>query len=303
MENNTGREQPLVSVITPTFNRAGFIGEAVQSVLDQTVTQLELIVVDDGSTDDTRAVLASLMADPRLRYFYQPNQGQSVARNLALSHARGDFICFLDSDNVWPRDKLATQLEVFREHPQVDVVYGDIITIDEQGHEISRKNMRRHSGHIVFPMLKDNCVSMNTTMARKSCFDEMGGMSGQRRVADDYDLWLKFSARYRFYYRPEYLAYYRVMKDQISSDKTRRFETNEAIIRDFRRDYPQALPAAQFNEAFAFFYTRKARYLAETRQYGRAFASLTKAIQYRPFYRAPWRALGAILLKRGKLSA
>lgn len=297
MRNGSNKDEPLVSVITPTYNRAGFIAEALNSVLAQSYGNFELLVVDDGSTDETATVLESFTPDSRVRCFYQPNQGQSVARNLALAHARGDLVCFLDSDNVWPETKLARQVAVFRDAPEVDVVYGDIITIDEQGREVSRKNMRRHSGHIAFPMLKDNCVSMNTTMARKRCFDEMGGMSGQRRVADDYDLWLKFSARYHFYYLPEYLAYYRVMEDQISSDKSRRYDTNEAIIHDFRKAFPGVLSAAKFDEAFSFFYTRKARYFASTGQYSVAFFSLMKAIRYRPLYRAPWRALGAILFR------
>jgi len=290
--------RPLVSVITPTYNRADFVLEAVNSVLSQTYDRFELLIVDDGSEDNTREILEPLLEDARIRYFYQENQGQSVARNLALSHAKGEFVCFLDSDNAWTPEKLASQLAVFREKPDVDVIYGDIITIDSKGNELSRSNMRRYSGNIAFQMLKDNCVSMNTAMARKKCFDEMGGLSGQRRVADDYELWLKLSSRYQFHYVPEYLAYYRVMPDQISSDKTRRFNVNQSIIEDFRKDFPETLSEARFNEAFAFFYTRKARYLASEGNRREALTCIYRAMRYRPFYRAPWRALLAIVLKR-----
>tara|TARA_R110000850_G_scaffold264954_2_gene394288 strand:- start:5781 stop:6671 length:891 start_codon:yes stop_codon:yes gene_type:complete len=291
------KDEPLVSIITPTYNRADFIAEAVQSVLDQTYPNFEHLIVDDGSTDNTREVLSPFLADPRFRYFDQENQGQSVARNLALEHARGEFVCFLDSDNVWLPIHLASQLAAFQETPDVDIVCGDGITIDEQGNELSRKNIKRHSGYIAFQMLKDNCVGMNTTLARRKCFDEMGGMSGKRRVADDYDLWLKFSSRYRFRYVPRYLAYYRVMDDQISSNKAARFETNESIIQDFRQNYPEALTEAQFDEAFAFFYSRKARYLAQSGYRWLAIRNIAKALKYRPFYRAPWRSLAAIVLK------
>lgn len=291
------KDEPLITIITPTYNRADYIAEAVQSVLDQTYQNFEHLIVDDGSTDNTREILSPFLEDERFRYFYQENQGQSVARNLALEHARGEFVCFLDSDNVWLPIHLESQLAVFQETPDVDIVCGDSITIDEQGNEIGRKNIKRHSGYIALQMLKDNCVGMNTTMARRKCFEEMGGMSGKRRVADDYDLWLKFSSRYRFRYVPRYLAYYRVMNDQISSNKAARFETNESIIRDFREDYPEALTDAQFDEGFAFFYARKARYLARSGQKWLALRNVATAIKYRPFVMAPWRSLIAILLK------
>ena len=291
------QDSPLVSVITPTYNRADFIGAAVQSVLDQDYGNFEHLIVDDGSTDNTQEVLAPFLGDERIHCFRQENQGQSTARNLALAHARGALICFLDSDNAWLPGKLQKQVEALRENPDVDVVYGDNIIINEAGEEISRNNMRRYSGFIAYEMLKDNCVSMNTAMARRRCFDEMDGMSGKRRVADDYDLWLRFSAKYRFLYLPEYFAWYRVMENQISSDKTARFESNEAIIRDFREQFPEALPARRFDEAFAFFYTRKARYLAAVGKRTEALRTIGQALRYRPLSRTPWRGLAAILLK------
>ncbi len=289
---------PLISVITPTYNRADFIGEALQSVKEQTYEHFEHLIVDDGSTDDTREQLPPFLKDDRFRYFYQENQGQSVARNLGIAKARGDFICFLDSDNLWVASKLATQLEIFRQHPEVDVVYGDIITINHAGKEISRRNKPRFSGYIAFQMLKDNCVSMNTAMVRRRCFEELGGMSAKYRVADDYDLWLRFSSRYLFQYIPEYLAYYRVMEKQISSDKTARFYANEAIIKDFRQNFSAALTRNEFAEAFAYFYTRKAKYLAGSGHPGAAYLCLWKAIREKPFYRVPWRAFMAVTLKK-----
>jgi len=290
--------KPLVTVITPTYNREQFLRQAIDSVLAQTMFDFELIVVDDGSTDNSWETLAEYkVKDNRIRTFWQPNQGQSVARNHALAEARGDYICFLDSDNYWPVDKLQQQLTVLEKNPTVDVVYGDIITIDKDGSETSRNNMTRYSGPIAKWMLRDNCVSMNTAIARRKCFDQMGGMSGQRRVADDYDLWLKFSASYQFLYVPAFWAYYRVMDDQISSDKTARFDSNEAIIHSFRKSYPNAVSAAEFNAGFAIFYVRKARYLASVGRKKEAFRVFFKALGYRPFGISVWRGIAAVTLR------
>lgn len=289
---------PVISVITPTYNRADFLPEAVRSVLDQSFPDFELLIVDDGSTDDTREVLAPFLEDPRVHYQYQPNQGQSVARNLGLAKARGRFICFLDSDNAWLPHKLEQQLAAFEQHPDVDVVYGDILTIDEQGKELSRKNMRRYSGRIAPQMLKDNCVSMNTAMARRVCFDEMGGMSGKRRVADDYDLWLRFSAKYRFLYMPDFFAKYRVMADQISSDKRRRFDSNEQILLDFLRDYPDAVTAREARSGLASFYSRKARHYAIIGDRKTAWRSLLRAVRSEPTSDTVWRAFVRVIHPR-----
>ena len=178
----------VISVITPTYNRARFLPAAVASVLSQTFGDFELIIVDDGSEDNTPDVLKPFFADRRVRYVYQENQGQSHARNLALKQATGDFIAFLDSDDVWARDKLEKQLAVFRANSEVDIVHGDEATINEQGSVVSLQNMRRYSGRITRYLLADNSVSITTALVRRRCFDEMGGFDTSVGVADDYEL-------------------------------------------------------------------------------------------------------------------
>lgn len=286
----------LISIITPTYNREAFLPAAIESVLAQSYKEFELIIVDDGSTDNSRELInAYADKDPRVKYLYQENQRQSVARNYALSIAKGDFICFLDSDNYWPHDKLEKSLKAFEQHPEADIVYGDCITIDEQGNELHRNNMRRYSGNIAALLLKDNFVSMNTTMTRRKCFNEMGGMSGKRRVADDYDLWLKFSARYRFQYIPEFLAYYRVMENQISSNKKLRFETNEKIILDFLAAFPSALSEYEKKAGLTAFYTRKARHYAVSDK-KEAYKAIRIALGINPFSLGVWRSFAKIVV-------
>lgn len=279
-----------VSIVTPTFNRARFLPDAVASVLAQTYQDFELIIVDDGSTDDTKAVLEPFLSDARIRYHFQPNQGQSRARNHALSMAKGQFVAFLDSDDLWDSAKLSNQVRILTERDSVDVVHGDERTIDECGAVISEKNMRRYSGSIARYLLADNSVSITTALVRKRCFDEMGGFDESVGVADDYDLWLRFSARYCFHYEPEIVASYRVMSDQISSDKKRRFAANEAIITRFLEHYGECLSDEDRRWGVSRFYCRKARYLAGSGNRGRALGALLQAMKRAPLDSAVWRA-------------
>lgn len=288
---------PKVSVIIPTYNRARFVCKAVQSALDQSYGNLEVLIVDDGSTDDTRSVIEAQYNDSRVFYIYQENRGQNGARNTALERATGDLICFLDSDNWWLPGKLEKQVEVMRNNPDVDVCYGDIIVVDEEGKEIHRNNLRRFSGFITRELLRDNCVSINTSMLRRHCIERTGLMDEKRRVAGDYDFWLRLSAEFRFHYMPEYLTCYRVMEDQISTDKHGRFVANEAILHDFRTRFPEALSAREFNRGFAFFYMRKARYLGSIGRRWDALKTLGKALSYDPIGRAQWRAVAVVILK------
>jgi len=286
--------QPLISVITPTYNRADFVVEAVESVLAQTYPHFELLIVDDGSTDNTREVLEPYLKDGRIRLFYQENQGQSVARNRGLDEATGDFVCFLDSDNAWLPDKFEKSLKAFDDNPGSDVVYGDFIVIDEQGREIGTNRMKRHSGRITPHLLHDNFVSMNTTMTRRQCFVDMGGFDKNDRLAEDYGLWLRLSTRYKFYYLPALLGYYRVMENQISSDKDSRFEANEAIVHHFIEAFPDALTISERKRGLSRFYVRKARYELSVRRLWSAWRGFVTAVKYDPFWLGPWRFLAKL---------
>ena len=288
---------PRVSIVTPTYNRADFLGEAIDSVLAQTYDQFEMIIVDDGSTDGTRELIERYADDPRIRYLYQENQGQSVARNWGIAESNGEFVCFLDSDNAWFPDKLARSIEVFEADPSVDVVYGDNVIINEQGEEISRQNMRRYSGYITGELLKDNCVSMNTTMTRRQCFEVMGGFNPKDPVADDYGLWLRISTRYTFQYVPALFGKYRVMANQISSNKDKRFQSNERILTEFVRDFPQAVSKSVARRGMSFFYTRKARYEHSVGRSAAAWKTCLHAAWLFPFWQGPWRVMAVLLLK------
>nr|WP_282571401.1 glycosyltransferase family 2 protein [Methylonatrum kenyense] len=284
----------MISVITPTFNRASFLGQAVESILGQSHSRLELLVVDDGSTDGTRALMQRYLGDERVRYFHQENQGQSAARRFALGQARGEFIAFLDSDNIAAPTRLATCLGALQQSRKYDVAYGDVIKIDGDGNEISRSNIRRYSGRILPQMLQENCVSMNTALARRCVFDSDVMTVPHRRVADDYEMWLRISARHRFLYLAEYLAYYRVMREQISSDKIGRFDANEAILNDFLREYRGLITSAELRAGWSGFMLRKGEYHASQGRIVAALQCYMRALRHTPGSRRPWRFIARL---------
>ena len=137
---------PTVSVVIPTYNRALMVKEAIQSVLDQTYSDFEIIVVDDGSTDDTREVVTAF-AD-KVRYVFQENSGRSNARNRAIHMARGRYIAFLDSDDLYMPHKLDMQVACMEKVPEFGMVYSTAVCIDEQGNDLTRIYKANESGWI-----------------------------------------------------------------------------------------------------------------------------------------------------------
>lgn len=162
--------QDLVSIIVPTYNRADCILETLQSVLEQTHTNWELILVDDGSTDDTLERVTSLfLGDTRLNYIVQPNQGVSKARNTGLAAAQGDFIAFLDSDDRWMPWKLTVQLACMHAYPEVGMVWTDMATISPEGVPLSPRHLRSMYSAYRFHR-------MDTLFSSRVCLTEVPGM-------------------------------------------------------------------------------------------------------------------------------
>ena len=289
--------KPLVSAIMATYNRVDFIEDAINSVLRQDYPLLELIIVDDGSTDGTQKLLEDkYLSDSRIKYIYQENAGQMAATNKAISVSSGSYVAMIDSDNLWEPGKVREQVDIFNSNPDVDIVYGDIITIDEHGQECHRKNMQRYSGHISQYLLKDNFVTVNTAMIKKRCIQELGAMNTGVEVAGDYDMWLRFSTKFNFLYVPRFWARYRVMANQISSDKSRRFRNTEKMVLDFISDYPEATSSLQKRKGLAYFYVRKARYNLSVGQYINAYKSILLSLQKFPIYLPAYRALLKIIV-------
>jgi glycosyltransferase involved in cell wall biosynthesis len=196
---------PLVSVVIPTYNRASMLLTAIRSVLDQTLDALELIVVDDGSTDGTEEAVNTL-ADPRLRFLRQENRGVAAARNAGIRLSRSGLVAFLDSDDAWSRKKLEKQVRWMDDHPDCLLVHTDEKWYRRGEHLNPMEKHRKHDGDIFLQSLSLCAMGPSTVAVRKSAFDLIGLFDEALPVCEDYDFFLRFAARFPVCYIDERLV-------------------------------------------------------------------------------------------------
>jgi len=188
------KEKPLVSVIIPTYNRGWIVHEAIDSVLAQVFNDFELIVVDDGSTDNTQEIIHSYEHD--IIMIAQNCKGVSAARNRGIAAASGRFVAFLDSDDLWLPKKLSAQIKFFEKKSNALICQTEEIWI-RNGRRINpKKRHKKPSGMIFEPSLSLCLVSPSAVMIRKSLFDMVGKFDESLPACEDYDLWLRVSCRY-----------------------------------------------------------------------------------------------------------
>jgi glycosyltransferase involved in cell wall biosynthesis len=216
---------PVVSVVLPTRNRAGVIHDAIASVQAQSFANWELIVVDDGSRDNTSDVVSEFLADPRIRYVAQDFSGHSAARNCALRLSRGSLVAYIDSDNLWYPHFLSAAVAVLTSFQDVDFVYGALVS---EAHF-------EHPRTILFEdfdwerLLRQNYVDLNTVVHRKTLTEAYGGFDEMLNRLVDWDLLLRLTRDKPARRVPVLAAHYRVVDDQRVS-VTCPFEPNYAAI-------------------------------------------------------------------------
>jgi glycosyltransferase involved in cell wall biosynthesis len=222
---NTGCQSPhRISVIVPSFNSAEFIADGIRSILNQTYPAYEIIVVDDGSTDNTAAVL--LAFGDGIQCIYQENRGPAAARNAGIRIARGDYICFLDADDLWLPNKLQVQLDFMEQHPDIALVFSDMEEIDK-GKVVHRsyfaKTMFRPDLDPSVPdaalkLLIENFILTPMVTARREVFAVAGLFDEALRVSEDRDLWARIAARFRIACLPLVLGRRRIHTNNVSDN-------------------------------------------------------------------------------------
>ncbi|MFC1540660.1 glycosyltransferase [Candidatus Margulisiibacteriota bacterium] len=238
----------MVSVIIATHNHAHFLSECLNSVKQQTYPDYEVILVDNGSTDDTKEVVKKLSWD-KLKYHYQENTG-SVAgpRNTGLKLAKGQYVAFLDSDDFWYKNKLSTVIAKLVEDPAIDILTHDLFAKDENGSDhVMRvgppaKDMFRH-------LLLSNRLLGSATVAKKSVMNEIGGFDGRPEFvhAEDYETWLRLAYRgKKFNFLNETLGVYRIHGGNLSRDFERASFDEINVLRRHLSDYRSKYPFDKF---------------------------------------------------------
>lgn len=292
---------PLVSVIIPAYNSEPYVEEAVQSVLEQTYSPLEVIVVDDGSKDGTAARLARF--GDRIRLLRQENQGVYRTRNNAARLAKGEFLAFLDADDFWVKDKLVQQMDVFQRHPDVAVVASRVFEVDASGKPLAEP--ARPEGDVYDkPMdlhrrllMGGNCFALSTAVVRRSIFESMNGFYDAKRILSaDYDFWIRLSERYLAYIMSEPLAAYRILENSLlhgSLDKE--YKAQLGIIEMSRHRYSPG----DWNRRLAKLYYDWADSANDQRD-DDAGPAWRNAVRYNPWSARVW-VLGAKILVKSYL--
>jgi glycosyltransferase involved in cell wall biosynthesis len=232
---------PLVSAILPVYDRAGSVARAIDSVLGQSYAPVDLIIVDDGSTDGTAEILERY--SNRATILRQENRGVYAARNLALGHAKGELVAFIDSDDAWLPDKLARQVPLML--GEVGLVYGDVAIVAEPRDDALRTGRTSFSwgtprrGRVLEGLAAGNFVPTCTALVRKSALEEVGGFPEESRISADYLTWFRIAKRHAFDFVPEPVALYTLHEGGISYDlgralaaRIRLFQEERARIED-----------------------------------------------------------------------
>jgi glycosyltransferase involved in cell wall biosynthesis len=221
---------PAVSVVIATRNYGRYLAGAIRSVLDQTWRDFEIVVIDDGSTDDTPAVVQPFLADSRVHYQRTDGLGQSRAKNLGIRLCRAPLIAFLDGDDEWLPQKLERQLPLF-DDLTIGVVYSRRVLIDEIGRECATPQAAVVRGRIYNDLLAANPVCFSSVVVRRTVFETVGMLDPCLQLAIDYDLWLRVSRHFDFDYIDEPLVRYRTGHANLSSRIVDRLQTVLAILR------------------------------------------------------------------------
>jgi glycosyltransferase involved in cell wall biosynthesis len=221
---------PKVSVVIPAYNAMAYLPETVESVLQQSFTDFELLIINDGSSDHI-VQWASQLTDPRLKLISQQNQGLPGARNTGITHAQGEYIAFLDADDLWEPTKLEKQLQCFQANPNAGVVYTWTVLVDEYGQPTGRIFASQAEGNVWLQLLETDVISNGSSaMVRRDCFQVVGLFDRSLTSAEDLDMWLRIAEKYPFAVVKEPLTLYRQYATSMSKNRQRMFQNLQTVI-------------------------------------------------------------------------
>lgn len=253
---------PTVSIIIPNYNHARYLPDAINSVLSQTYTNYEIIVVDDGSTDDSREV-ASKFGD-KIQYIHQDNAGLSAARNTGIRASNGGFIGVLDADDMYEPDFIGTLVGMLESQPDADGIYCGYRFVDHLNHPLPQVEARDVPPEKLFWALADgNFLVPESMFVRRYCYDKAGLFDTSLRALEDLDMWLRITRQFRIIHTTRVLTRHRILPGSMSTDPTRQFKNRLNLVKKHFGDEPA--PGGAWSGD-------------QRRAYGRAY--LTSAVEY-----------------------
>lgn len=233
---------PKVSVVIPAYNAMAYLPETIANVLEQTYTDFEVIVVNDGSTDNIKEWITQI-SDRRVKLVSQVNLGLAGARNTGIKESQGEYLAFLDADDLWESGKLAKQVQVLDSHPEAGLVYTWIGYIDEGGKSTGRVVKPQSEGNIWQELTKGNLVECGSVaMVRRQCFEKCGLFDcNLGSFVEDWDMWLRIARTYPFKVIKEPLTYYR----QVTASASRNWQ---GMAKSYQLVIDKAFAAANWDE-------------------------------------------------------
>ncbi len=233
---------PTISVIIPVYNSEKTIRETIESVLNQTFTDFELIIINDGSQDSSLEIISSIQ-DTRLKVFSYPNAGVSASRNRGIAQASGEFIAFLDSDDLWTADKLESQLQALQANPHAAVAYSWTDYIDRTGKFVCPGNHVTADGDVYEQLLLQNFLENGSTpLIRKEALIKVGDFDESLFGPEDWDIYLRLAANYQFVAVPKVQVLYRISANSVSSNV---FRQASECLKVIERAFNQAPASLQ----------------------------------------------------------
>ena len=277
---------PKVSVIIPAFNAAHFLPTALDSVLRQTWRDWEIVVADDGSSDNTRAVVEERIPsfEGRLRYLFQPNGGVSSARNAALHAATGQFFAMLDADDMWLPQRLERGMGALDRDRGVGLVHGRVLRVDRNGKVIEMPPAPKSkylSGMIASHLYTRRAhVLCSTVLLRRECLDSAGGFDEQLRSTEDRDLWFRVARLFPSSFIDEPLAYYRVGQNSLTRDWQLSWDSQMQFLEKHRRSGAATL--REYRQALANMHRERGDLLFNRHELESSIRSYATAVSHDP---------------------
>ncbi len=251
-----------LSIIIPTYNCSRYITEALDSVLTQTCQSLEIIVVDDGSTDNTKEVVERWGQSDKVRYFYQENKGPAAARNKGIKEAKGEYVAFLDADDIWHSEKLKIQMEYFDKHTDISLAASEFEIIDNNSKLLGYSNRRRKIPHdgFVLKYVIGHYLLLSTIIVKRDVFEKVGFFNESLLYAEDTDMLIKIAKHFKIGLIDRFLVKHREHNTALTNTiNLQRGQDRLKVLtnfldknRSFAKDNPIAVKKAMINAYYDY---------------------------------------------------